>query len=78
MSIRLNKSGAGLPISDMCKVIRKERYITQYALAELIGTNQTEVSFIERGFIPAADKIVAITDLYKRTQFYQNQTLIRR
>lgn len=78
MSIRLNTSGAELPLSDMCKVIRKERYITQYALAELIGTNQTEVSFIERGFIPSADKIVAISDLYKQTQYYQNQTLIRR
>lgn len=78
MPIYLNKSKVEAPISDMCKVIRKERHITQYALADLIKTNQTEVSFIERGFIPSADKIVAITNLYQETQYYQNQTLIRR
>lgn len=78
MAIYLNKSSPEAPISEMCKIIRRERQITQYALANLIGTNQTEVSFIERGFIPSADKIVAITQLYTATQYHQNQTLIRR
>lgn len=78
MPICLNKSTPDAPISEMCKAIRKERQITQYAFASLIGTNQTEISFIERGFIPSADKIVAITQLYTATQYYQNQTLIER
>lgn len=77
-AIYLNKSKVEAPISEMCKVIRKERHITQYALADLIKTNQTEISFIERGFIPSADKIVAIAQLYTTTQYYKNQTLISR
>ncbi len=32
----------------------------------------------EQGYIHSAYKIVAITELYKQTQYYQNQTLIRR
>lgn len=78
MRIYLNKSTPDAPISEMCKTIRRERQITQYQLAALIETNQTEVSFIERGFIPSADKIVAITNLYQDTQYYKNQTLISR
>lgn len=56
MPIYLNKSKVDAPISEMCKAIRKERQITQYVLADLIGTNQTEISFIERGFIPSQTK----------------------
>lgn len=68
--IYINKSTAEAPISEMCKAIRQEKHITQNQLAELIGTNQTEVSFIERGFIPSATKIVAITNLYQKTLNY--------
>lgn len=36
----------------MCKKIRESNGLSQYDMAILIGSNQTEVSFIERGFIP--------------------------
>lgn len=78
MPIYLNKSSPNSPISEMCKAIRKEQYITQEALAKLIGVNASEVSYIERGFIPDAKTVVKISDLYKETQVYQNQTLISR
>lgn len=78
MRIYLNKSSPNAPISEMSKAIRKERYITQDALANLIGVNASEISYIERGFIPDAQIVVKISDLYKETQVYKNQTLISR
>lgn len=41
-----------MELKEMCKVVRSSLNITQYQLADMIGTNQTEISFIERGFIP--------------------------
>jgi DNA-binding XRE family transcriptional regulator len=41
--------------AEVCKQIREMLKITQYELAKMIGTNQTEISFIERGFIPKAN-----------------------
>ena len=41
-----------MTLANMAKAIRQETGISQKQLAEMIGTNQTEVSFIERGFIP--------------------------
>ena len=39
--------------------------ISQKQLAEMIGSNQTEVSFIERGFIPhASEKQTAILKIF--------------
>lgn len=78
MAIYLNKSTPTHPISEMCKTIRHERQITQCALAKLIGTTQNEVSYMERGLLPEPDTIVAISDLYKQTQYYHKQTLINR
>ena len=43
-----------MTLANMAKTIRQETGISQKQLAEKIGTNQTEVSFIERGFIPPA------------------------
>lgn len=43
-----------MPLADMTKTIRRETGMSQKQLAEMIGSNQTEVSFIERGFIPSA------------------------
>jgi transcriptional regulator with XRE-family HTH domain len=55
------------PLSDMCKIARAEMRLTQRKFAEIIGTNQTEVSFIERGFIPHdQEKIKAIQELYQK------------
>lgn len=73
--IYLNKSSPSAPISEMCKTIRKERYITQGMLAELISISASDISYIERGFIPSAEIVVALADLYKQTQSYQNQRL---
>lgn len=78
MPIYPNKSKPENAISEMCKAIRKEKYITQESLAKQIGVNASEVSYIERGFIPDAETVVKISDLYKDTQVYQNQTLISR
>ncbi len=41
-----------MTLVDMAKTIRQETGMSQKQLAEMIGSNQTEVSFIERGFIP--------------------------
>lgn len=76
MPIYPNKSKPEHPISDMCKTIRCEQHITQELLAKSIGVHQTEISYIERGFLPDIDTVVKIVDLYKQTQVYQKQTLI--
>ena len=41
-----------MELKEMCKEIRRVMKCTQKKLGELIGTNQTEISFIERGFVP--------------------------
>lgn len=39
--------------------------MSQKQLAEMIGSNQTEVSFVERGFIPPApEKQIAILKIF--------------
>ena len=54
-----------MSLADMAKTIRQETGISQKQLAEMIGTNQTEVSFIERGFIPPApEKQIAIENIF--------------
>ena len=52
-------------LADMAKTIRQETGMTQKQLGEMIGSNQTEVSFIERGFIPPApEKQIAILNIF--------------
>ena len=54
-----------MTLANMAKVIRQETGMSQKQLAEKIGTNQTEVSFIERGFIPPApEKQIAILKIF--------------
>ena len=54
-----------MSLADMTKTIRQETGMSQKQLAEKIGTNQTEVSFIERGFIPPApEKQIAIENIF--------------
>lgn len=77
MAIYLNKSKPENPLSEMCKVIRKERHITQDELATLIGILPNDISYIERGFLPKPTTVVVISDLYKQTQYYHKQTLIK-
>ena len=54
----------------MCKWIRETEKISQYKLADLLETTQTNVSFIERGFIPPErlqKKIIILFELtYER------------
>lgn len=52
-------------LADMAKTIRQETGMSQKQLAEKIGSNQTEVSFIERGFIPTGpEKQIAILKIF--------------
>ena len=54
-----------MTLANMAKAIRQETGMSQKQLAEKIGTNQTEVSFIERGFIPPApEKQIAILNIF--------------
>ncbi len=57
-----------MELKDMCKFARqhvKEGGATQSDFAAMVGTNQTEISFIERGFIPESQqKINKIIRLY--------------
>ena len=54
-----------MSLADMAKTIRQETGISQKQLGEMIGSNQTEVSFIERGFIPPApEKQIAILNIF--------------
>ena len=54
-----------MTLANMAKTIRQETGISQKQLAEMIGSNQTEVSFIERGFIPhAPEKQNAILKIF--------------
>ena len=41
-----------MTLANVAKTIRQETGMSQKQLGEMIGSNQTEVSFIERGFIP--------------------------
>ena len=54
-----------MTLVEMCKEVRKRLRISQEKLAALVGTNQTEISFIERGFIPSdIGKIRKIEQLF--------------
>lgn len=56
-----------LNLVDMIKFIRSVLEISQKDFAALIGSNQTEVSFMERGFIPSdLSKVEAIYSIYSR------------
>lgn len=54
-----------MTLANMAKVIRQETGMSQKQLAEMIGSKQTEVSFIERGFIPQdPEKQIAILNIF--------------
>ena len=54
-----------MTLANVAKTIRQETRISQKQLAEMIGSNQTEVSFIERGFITTApEKQIAILKIF--------------
>ena len=55
-----------MELKEMCYQARKAMSLSQKTFADIIGTNKTEISFIERGFIPPCeDKIEKIKLYYK-------------
>lgn len=57
--------GVVMELKQMCKEIRKALGLSQKKFGLLIGATQTEVSFIEGGFIPpSTDKIEKIQKLF--------------
>lgn len=54
-----------MKLKDMCKCARQALKLSQKKFAEMIGTTQTEISFIENGFIPPnKNKAIAIMKIY--------------
>ena len=45
-------------LKDVSFELRKKLGISQRELAHMIGSTQTEISFIEKGFIPTAEEKV--------------------
>jgi len=59
-------------LSSKCKELRKAKGWSQEALGKVIESNQTEISFIERGFIPKdITKVQAIMALYDNACKYK-------
>ena len=57
-------------LKSQCFIARTKRKLSQSDFAKIIGSNQTEVSFIERGFIPKnKSKIKKIRQLYNNGGF---------
>ena len=55
-----------MDLAEITKTTRNALKLSQRELAILIHSNQTEISFIERGFIPNdQEKSPKIYDLYK-------------
>lgn len=53
-------------LKDVCIALRRGMKITQRELASMIGSTQTEISFIEKGFIPpSSEKISRVFELAK-------------
>lgn len=57
-----------MDLKDKCYETRHVFGLSQSAFAKVIGTNQTEISFIERGFIPKQKQIDMIELLYFRVR----------
>ncbi len=55
-----------MELAEKCKKVRQIYNLSQKELAELVGSNQTEISFIERGFIPITGVKNQIEELYQR------------
>ena len=55
-----------MQLKEICKEVRKQKKLTQRELALLVGTSQTEISFIEGGFIPPdATKIAKLQKMFE-------------
>ena len=45
-----------MELKEKCKIARQYLKMSQEGFAKVIKSNQTEVSFIERGFVPEDEK----------------------
>jgi transcriptional regulator with XRE-family HTH domain len=55
-----------MELKEKCKIARQYLKMSQEQFAKVIKSNQTEVSFIERGFMPEDNrKIEKIEVIYK-------------
>lgn len=41
-----------MELKDMCFIARTSMQLSQKEFAKLVGSTQTEISFIEKGFVP--------------------------
>lgn len=63
----INYPNESLELSELMREIRYQLSINQYELAEMISTNQTEISLMERGFFPNdSRKIERLFDIGKQ------------
>ena len=63
-----------MELGEITKKARRGMNLSQKQFAKRIGSNQTEISFIERGFIPNnQDKIAQIYLMYNKVQEGQKQ-----
>jgi DNA-binding XRE family transcriptional regulator len=54
-----------MSLAEMCRELRSVWKMSQYRFAEIVGTTQTEISFIENGFVPRdPNKVKTINDLF--------------
>lgn len=61
-----------MELKDMCKEVRKALSITQKEFGRIIGCSQTEIGFIEGGFIPPnQDKVKNIVKFYESISQYK-------
>ena len=55
--------------AEISKAVRETLKISQETLADMIGSNQTEISFLERGFVPKnANKIANLLQIARDLQ----------
>ena len=54
-----------MELKEMCKTVRSKMGLTQKEFSRLIGTTQTEISFVENGFTPPhIERVTEIKKLY--------------
>ena len=56
-----------MELKEICKAVRQKMGLTQREFGRLIGTTQTEISFVENGFIPPhIERVAEIQRLYHK------------
>lgn len=64
----------GVSLAEKCKYIRSAIGLSQEDFSRIIGVSQSEISYIERGFIPEnKDKISVINKLYRLWRGYEEK-----